>query len=293
MQSSRETQSQTQENLESERLASELASSAPRPPKDNWDKLAAIAPIISGALIFLMGGYFTYSFNQQQLKLQEIQTIEKFIPHLMGNDQSKRASILAISSLTNAELASRFAQIFASPGTVSALQSMAESGTNKDKSVATDALARALENLAARESRLDQMETAFEHALAAKSKTKDSQELDQPEEAQKLERLAIMCRERGQLAVAQSLLKQALSVRLKNGSEKDTLNTLKKLADIDQALGDQTSLDATNKLIGQMEKKEAPAPPPLPTAPKTTTDESQELEKAIVAPTPEAEMPIK
>jgi hypothetical protein len=67
--------------------------SSSKPPKDIWDKIAALAPIISGMLIFVMGGYFTYSYNQQQLRVQEIQTIEKFIPHLMGNDQSKRAAI--------------------------------------------------------------------------------------------------------------------------------------------------------------------------------------------------------
>lgn len=71
--------------------ASNNANSTVKPVKDNWDKIAAVAPIISGMLIFLMGGYFTYAFNQQQLRLQEIQTIEKFIPHLMGNEQSKKA----------------------------------------------------------------------------------------------------------------------------------------------------------------------------------------------------------
>lgn len=204
---------------ESESMPSSEA--AVRSAKDNWDKLAAVAPIISGALIFLMGGYFTYSYNQQQLRLQEIQTIERFIPHLMGNDQSKRASILAISSLTNAELASKFAQIFASHGTVSALQSMAETGSDKDKTVATTALAQALENLAARESRLNEMESAFQKALGDKQDKREHQpsaeseqiSLDELDEASKLEKLAQMCRERGQTSVADSLLKQAQLIR--------------------------------------------------------------------------------
>ena len=186
----------------------EAVTVAPEPvarvPKDNWDKLAAVAPIVSGALIFLMGGYFTYSYNQQQLRLQEIQTIERFIPHLMGNNQSKRAAILAISSLTNAELASKFAQIFASQGTVSALQSIAETGSDKEKTVATTALAQALENLAARESRLNEMESAFQKALGDKQTRREHGSraeaeqlgLDEPDEASKLEKLAQMCRER-------------------------------------------------------------------------------------------------
>lgn len=180
--------------------------------KDNWDKLAAVAPIISGTLIFLMGGLFTYMYNEQQLRLQEIQTIEKFIPHLMGNDRSKRAAILAISSLTNAELAGKFAQIFASQGTVSALQSIAETGSDKDKSTATTALAQALENIAARESRLNDMENAYQKAMN-KDDAGAFANLDQNDEATRLEKLAQMCRERGQTAVAESLLKQAQNMR--------------------------------------------------------------------------------
>jgi len=203
----------------------EAVTVAPEPvarvPKDNWDKLAAVAPIVSGALIFLMGGYFTYSYNQQQLRLQEIQTIERFIPHLMGNNQSKRAAILAISSLTNAELASKFAQIFASQGTVSALQSIAETGSDKEKTVATTALAQALENLAARESRLNEMESAFQKALGDKQTMREHGSrveaeqlgLDELDEASKLEKLAQMCRERGQTGVAESLLRQAQLIR--------------------------------------------------------------------------------
>lgn len=139
-----------------------------RPRKDIWDKIAALAPIISGLMIFITGGWFTYTYNQQQLKLQEIQTIEKFIPHLTGNEQSKKAAILAISSLTDAELASKIAAIFASRGTVSALQSMAETGSEHEKSIATKALAVALENLAAREMRLSEIETAYKQALDSK-----------------------------------------------------------------------------------------------------------------------------
>ena len=207
----------TEENTSKEQdiSAASTGSTAPvatKVAKDNWDKLAAVAPIISGTLIFLMGGLFTYMYNEQQLRLQEIQTIEKFIPHLMGNDRSKRAAILAISSLTNAELAGKFAQIFASQGTVSALQSIAETGSDKDKSAATSALAQALENLAARESRLNDMETAYQKAMN-KDDAGAFANLDQNDEATRLEKLAQMCRERGQTAVADSLLKQAQNMR--------------------------------------------------------------------------------
>lgn len=149
------------------------------PRKDIWDKIAALAPIISGLLIFVTGGWFTFSYNQQQLKLQEIQTIEKFIPHLTGNEQSKKAAILAISSLTDAELASKVAAIFASRGTVSALQSIAATGSERDKTIATKALAEALENLAAREMRLTEIETAYKQALDSKN-TQGQAQSDRP-----------------------------------------------------------------------------------------------------------------
>lgn len=250
-----------------ERLALDPEHIRNRPNKDAWDKLGAVAPIVSGLLIFVMGGWFTYTYNQQQLRLQEIQTIEKFIPHLMGNDQSKRAAILAISSLTNAELATKFAGIFSSPGTVSALQSLAENGTQKDKNIATDALARALENLAARESRLNEIETAFHKAATGSSVNagKADNPLDQIEEAQKLERLAITLRERGHLGASESLLKQAVNVRLRaTGDSRDVVNTLKKLSDVQLAQGNNAEADETNKKVTTLENKLNPpaAPPP-------------------------------
>ncbi len=279
-----------------------------KPAKDIWDKLGAVAPIVSGMLIFVMGGWFTYTFNQQQLRLQEIQTIEKFIPHLMGNDQSKRAAILAISSLTNAEMATKFAQIFSSPGTVSALQSLAENGTEKDKSIATDALARALENLAARESRLNDIEVAFNKTATERvsSNSKNDGPADQIDEAQKLEHLAVVCRERGHLTAAEALLKQAVNVRLKaTGDSKDAVNTLRKLAEVQQAQGNSAEAEETSKKVATLENKlnpsvkEPSAPsPPAPPAVKAV-EEKQEArpapqpteasEKAGSEPKPEAE----
>lgn len=256
--------------------------------KDVWDKLGAVAPIISGALIFVMGGWFTYTYNQQQLRLQEIQTIEKFIPHLMGNDQSKRAAILAISSLTNAELATKFAQIFSSPGTVSALQSLAENGNEKDKNIATDALARALENLAARESRLNEIETAFHKAATDSSAhpAKSDNPLDQIEEAQKLERLAITLRERGHLGASESLLKQAVNVRLRaTGDSRDVVNTLKKLSEVQLAQGNSVEAEETNKKVTTLESKLNPQPVAPPPAAKPV-EEAVKVEKPA---TPAAE----
>src|ERR1700757_2317233 len=85
--------------------------------KDWWDRVYAVAPIFSAVIIACTGAYFTWTYNLQQLKLQEIQTIEKFMPHLAGDEREKRAAILAISSLGNAKLAAKVASVFASSGT--------------------------------------------------------------------------------------------------------------------------------------------------------------------------------
>ncbi|MBS2008670.1 MAG: hypothetical protein JST01_16600 [Cyanobacteria bacterium SZAS TMP-1] len=266
----------------------DLNAAATKSQKDIWDKIGALAPIISGMLIFVMGGYFTYSYNQQQLRLQEIQTIEKFIPHLMGNDQSKRAAILAIQSLTNAELAGKFAQIFASKGTVSALQSMAENGSESEKSAASTALAKALENIAARESKLNEMETAFQQALNEKNSGSASPELNgsQIEEADRLEHLADMCRGRGQLPVAESLLKQAVNIRVRvqlPSGASAVIATLKKLSEVEQAVGNKEEAEGTLKKIALIETKlgqngsggPASPPPPPPPAHETTMQNSK------------------
>lgn len=234
-----------------------------RPPKDIWDKTAAIAPIVSGTLIFAMGGICTYNYNQQQLRLQEIQTIEKFIPHLMGNEQSKRAAILAISSLTNAELAGKFAQIFASQGTVSALQSIAENGSEKEKNIAADALARALEK-----ARPHEIDGSYQQALAAPAQLPlGPAEGEDNSEAVKLESLAQICRDRGHLAASETLLKQAASLRLKasGGDSKEAVATLKKLADVQLALGSKDAEQTQRKILSLTEGEKAPPPvkPPL------------------------------
>ncbi len=111
--------------------------------RDVWEKIGALSPLLCGVLISAVGTYCTYTYNQQQLKILQVQTIGSFIPHLMGNEQSKKAAILALSSMTNTETASEFAQIFASSGTVSALQSMSKTGSDKDKAIASNALSSA------------------------------------------------------------------------------------------------------------------------------------------------------
>ncbi len=227
-----------------------------RSVKDNWDKITAVAPIISGMLIFLMGGCFTYAFNQQQLRLQEIQTIEKFIPHLMGNEQSKKAAILAMSQLTNPELAGKFAGIFASTGTVSALQSMVENGNAHEKNIATKALSDALESLAARENRLTAIQTEYQQAL----QTKTAEPAGDHDYMRNLSQLGEVYKLRGQSALAEPLLKKSLVAREKlyGNDNPQVADALRSLAELYQMNGNTTEAANCLKRAHSIESKFAP-----------------------------------
>jgi hypothetical protein len=206
--------------------------------KDVWDKLAAIGPIISGILVFTIGGYFTYTFNEHQLQLQEVQTIEKFLPHLGGDEQSKRAAILAISSLTNTTLASKLASIYASAGTASALQSMAQSGTEKDKTIATQALATTLEKIAENQTQIKDIQEELKSTLA---QSKQSQihnvDLDLPASLNKLAEYYVS---QGQYNLAEPLLLRYLSLQEQTAGSNSLqiADILKNLSDFYKLKGD-------------------------------------------------------
>jgi S1-C subfamily serine protease len=114
------------------------------PAKDTWDKWGAIAPIVSGALTFLsalivavLGFYGTQVYSRRQrereeaqrdreLKNLEVQTVEKFFPHLSSTDEhTKEAAIQAIASLGNEGLATNIACIFGGAGANAALSRIA------------------------------------------------------------------------------------------------------------------------------------------------------------------------
>ena len=226
---------------------------APVPVKDNWDKIAAIAPIISAALIFATGGYCTYTYNQQQIRIQQCQTIEKFIPHLMGNEQTKKAAILALSTLIDTETASKFASIFASTGTVSALQSLSENGSPKDKLIATQALNSALQNLAEREDKLTSIEQDYKKVIADKAKSS----ADNPDTPYNLNKLAQFYTIRGQYALAEPLLKKSLEMRERvyGPRHPEVVDALKSLAELYQLSGKNDLAESTLKRAREIEEK--------------------------------------
>jgi hypothetical protein len=113
-----------------------------RPAKDFWEKLAALSGVLtftSSLVIAGVGWYFTRSYNDrqaeaqrlqnvQQNRLVEMQTIERLIPHLIKDEQSKRAALIAINELASPTLAIQIAAAFGGTGAVEALGSIAIQG---------------------------------------------------------------------------------------------------------------------------------------------------------------------
>lgn len=118
--------------------------SAPK-KKDLWDKLGAGGPLAVALVISIIGSWFTYNYNQRQIRIQEVQTVEGFMQYLLGDQESNELAILAISSLGNTRLATELAERFSTPGTASALQTIIATGDEEDQALADSAL-RAVQN---------------------------------------------------------------------------------------------------------------------------------------------------
>ena len=129
--------------------------------KDVWDKLSALsslATVFASILVAIIGWYFTQSYNQRQIeqnKLQnerdaslkeqqnrivEMETMEKMIPHLIKNEDSKRVALVTIRNLARPELATQMAQLYPSEGSVLALQQFASSNNPEERKQAVNAL---------------------------------------------------------------------------------------------------------------------------------------------------------
>jgi len=145
--------------------------------KDFWDKFSSASTFISGVIVALVGLYFTNSYNAQQaardeilktqqLRLAEVEVVQKFIPQLNGTDKEKKLALIAISSLGNAELATKIAVLDQSEGAKAALQSLSESGSPEEKRYAQ----RALENFKQYESSLSNLQGGSKVGRAALDK---------------------------------------------------------------------------------------------------------------------------
>jgi hypothetical protein len=138
-----------------------MAKKSSEKSKDFWDKASAfstLGTVFGSLLIGAIGLWFTRSYNkrqtdlldiqnrrnsdlsEQQNRILEMETIEKMIPHLTKDEETKRVALLAIKALARPELATQLAQLYPSEGSVKALQQMAETGNKEEKSNAIDAL---------------------------------------------------------------------------------------------------------------------------------------------------------
>jgi len=99
--------------------------------KDIWDIFSTLSTFLSAVVIAALGLYFTNVYNERasarehqtkvyQTRILEMQTVEKFIPHLTGDEERKKVALLALTSLGSPEFAARFAKLSPSEGTESA-----------------------------------------------------------------------------------------------------------------------------------------------------------------------------
>jgi hypothetical protein len=132
----------------------ELRRKVDKPPKDVWDKVTALSGLsglVSGLTVALIGFYATNAYNRRQLVISQIQTVEKFMPHLSSNDENTKAgALIAISALGNEQLAIKLATAFGGAGATAALTRITSTASSQDASSAERALKDIFRHLQAR-----------------------------------------------------------------------------------------------------------------------------------------------
>ena len=127
-------------------------------PKDGWDKLAAVAPFVSGAMIGAIGIYATSAYNARQLQTQalqndraivvaQVQTVEKFFPHLSSTDDRVREAALDAIAVLDEQLALKLAAHFGGRSGAAVLARLANSPDPTVAIPASSALAGQFERL--------------------------------------------------------------------------------------------------------------------------------------------------
>lgn len=226
--------------------------------------MTATTPLISGILISGIGLYFAYSNNEAQLKLQETQTIERFFPHLNGTEQEKKAAILAISSLTNTETAAKYAELFPSEGTASALKTIASSVSVQahDKDVANKALVSTFHRMADDYQAMQnttQAAKAYQQSIDAQTNLVGA---DSPQLISNLQQLAEAYKADHKYDLAESTLRRILKIE-KNSSGSRSLqfiDTLNKLATVLKLEGKNDAADHLSDYAHLLAEQKATEP---------------------------------
>ncbi len=126
--------------------------------KDNWDIVSIISGFFSSVIIAGLGIYFTWNYrkiqeekeaaiNLQQLKVKEVEIVEKFIPYLTGTEEQQEYSILAIKALGNTDLALELTTLYRSKGAVNALSKIEKTSSEPDRVKAQNALSIMFDSL--------------------------------------------------------------------------------------------------------------------------------------------------
>lgn len=113
-----------------------------KPKKDTWEIISSLGGVftfVSSLTIAGIGVYFTHSYNTAQIdmasqqakrdaqskdyqnRIAEMQTVEKLIPHLIKNDSSKKAALIAIGELASPRVGRALAVAYADEGGIEAL----------------------------------------------------------------------------------------------------------------------------------------------------------------------------
>jgi hypothetical protein len=136
-------------------------------PRDKWDKFNALSPFVTGLIVAIVGGLFTFSQDQRndllkqqeinqsnwqatqdavtkdhQARILELQTIAQLMPYLISkNEKSKQVAITAINELASTSLAVQLAKLNQSPGTINAVRQIAAQSLKEgDRKIAQAAL---------------------------------------------------------------------------------------------------------------------------------------------------------
>ena len=124
--------------------------------KDAWEKIEAVAPLLSAIIVAIIGGIATYIYNERQraataaqqkreMQTMEVQTVAGFLPHLhSGNTQEKEAALVAMSALGNTEMVTRLARIYRDDASVGALSQIAAGADPEAGRLAEESLERIL-----------------------------------------------------------------------------------------------------------------------------------------------------
>ena len=113
----------------------------PRAGKDFWDKFSSISVFLSSVIVAGVGLVVAWMFDQRQAQANELEVLEKFIPHLVStNPIEQKLAIIDINTLATTKVAAQIVQLYPTTGTVAGLRAIATNGSAADRAVAENTL---------------------------------------------------------------------------------------------------------------------------------------------------------